>query len=603
MLRFFSLEWQTLNCFQVYFGLISVAPKCILKKKMIKRHLLPIFLIVAVSMAIYANTLKNGFVYDDKYIVVNNDFIKDIYNLPKLVSKNYFSLSGELSYRPVVTFTYFFEYALFGLRSWGYHLTNVLLHLVNGVSLYIFLTLLFRGPEFGSQKPIVAGQVPLFASLLFVSHPVLTEAVNAISFREDMLAFFFYNTTLILYLAIRPTPFSHKQLTVYLLYAVSCLIYFLALLSKEMAATLPLIIYFYEWLYGNKKKGLRYILSNPFNLGYLAVTAFYLYLRFYYFYDPSEGEYRPWEITERLLTVPYLVLSYLRLALFPVSLSADYLVMPVKSILSISFFIPAIIVLFLIYAAVVMRQLEKGVTFGIIFFVITLMPVYNIIPIVNPLADRYLYIPAAGCCVAFASAVHHLLKFRSASLLFFAVIGIYSVAVVNRNTVWKDDYLLWSDVVKKVPKNSRPYNDIGNVFYVKGLLNDAIKQYQTAIRLKPDFLEAHYNLGMVYAEKGRFDEAVEEYKIVVRLQPNEPQYRYVLGETYDKQGRFDEAIEELKKALELNPSFTEAHYYLGTVYLKKDLKDDARTEFEMTLKLKPDFLVVRELLGSLNREK
>ncbi|MBI3585339.1 MAG: hypothetical protein HY096_15485 [Nitrospinae bacterium] len=106
-------------------------------------HILSISLILLISIAIYSNTLKNGFVYDDEFTVVNNTLIKNFGNISKLFTKEYFTTSAEMSYRPVVTFTYFIDYALYGLKPWGYHLTNPILHAMNGVLLYIFLTLLF----------------------------------------------------------------------------------------------------------------------------------------------------------------------------------------------------------------------------------------------------------------------------------------------------------------------------------------------------------------------------------------------------------------------------------------------------------------------------
>ena len=105
------------------------------------QHILSILLILLISIAIYSNTLKNGFVYDDEFTIVNNTLIKNFSNLSKLFTREYFISSGEMSYRPVVTFTYFIDYALYGLKPYGYHLTNLILHAMNGVILYIFLTL------------------------------------------------------------------------------------------------------------------------------------------------------------------------------------------------------------------------------------------------------------------------------------------------------------------------------------------------------------------------------------------------------------------------------------------------------------------------------
>ena len=103
-------------------------------------HLLSISFILIIAIAIYSNTLKNGFVYDDESTIVNNTLIKDFSNISKLFTKEYFISSAEASYRPVVTFTYFLDYAIYGLNPYGFHLTNLILHAINGVLLYIFLT-------------------------------------------------------------------------------------------------------------------------------------------------------------------------------------------------------------------------------------------------------------------------------------------------------------------------------------------------------------------------------------------------------------------------------------------------------------------------------
>jgi len=103
-------------------------------------HILSVSLILIISIAIYSNTLKNGFVYDDESTIVNNTLIKDFSNISKLFTKEYFISSAEASYRPVVTFTYFLDYAIYGLNPYGFHLTNLILHAINGVLLYIFLT-------------------------------------------------------------------------------------------------------------------------------------------------------------------------------------------------------------------------------------------------------------------------------------------------------------------------------------------------------------------------------------------------------------------------------------------------------------------------------
>src|SRR3989338_8267359 len=166
----------------------------------IVKHLLHILLILIISIAIYSNTLKNGFAYDDEFTVVNNTLIKNFSNISKLFTKEYFSTSGEMSYRPVVTLTYFLDYALYGIKPWGYHLTNLLLHALNGVILYIFLTLCICSKLKAQSNYFQSSAFSLLSALIFVTHPVLTEAVNAISFREDLLCFLFFISALIIHI-------------------------------------------------------------------------------------------------------------------------------------------------------------------------------------------------------------------------------------------------------------------------------------------------------------------------------------------------------------------------------------------------------------------
>jgi tetratricopeptide (TPR) repeat protein len=609
------------------------------------RNLLSIFIIIIISIAIYSNTLKNGFVYDDEFTIVNNTLIKNINNLPKLFSRtDYFAASGEMSYRPVVTLTYFIDYWLYGLKPLGYHLTNLLLHSINGVLLYIFLTLLVPRPS--SLIPHLS--LPLLISLLFITHPVLTEAVNAISFREDLLCFMFFISALILYIVHRSSLTVHcSKFKAFSLQLLSLSFYFLALLSKEMAIILPLIIFLYEWIYGGKKehesheytngtnmkvinnKFIRVIrpfvsfvfkfLLNPYIIGYIAVTCFYLYLRFFLFHNPVEEDITVWSLSERLLTLPYLILKYLLLLIAPVSLSADYVIAPVQSLISLKFIIPFIIVSVLVLVSVnSARALEhqstshhsfintgaQDVVFGIFFFLLTLLPVYNIISIANPFAERYLYLPTVGfaiitgALVFWCSGAQKISKTRSIYILTVSIliISIYSFAVIQRNKIWADDYSLWSDTVIKVPESFKAHNGLGIVYDKQGRLDEAIKEYLTAIRFKPVYADAHNSLGNVYAKQGRIDEAIKEYKLALSIDPNYPEAHYNLGTAYGTSGLIDKAIEHFQIVLKLKPDFPEAHYNLGIAYHMKGLNDRAIEEYQIALRLKPGYTKAQDSL-------
>lgn len=543
-----------------------------------KRHFLPILLIVAISVTLYSNTLNNGFVYDDEHIIVNNTLIKDISNLPMLFDKGkYFSRSDEASYRPVVTFTYFIDYALYELKPWGYHLTNILLHAANGLLLYIFLTLFFNR-DIPSARLSLLNNPPLLITALFTTHPLLTETVNAVSYREDLLAFLFYTATLTIYLLIRPhrkSPNEWRTATG-LLYGASCLLYSIALFSKEMALTLPFIIYCYEWVYMDKSRR-RSVLSNYYNIGYIVIALAYAYLRFYYFQNPMAGGFYIPDIWERLITIPLLILSYIKLLLFPVSLSAEYVFLHVESVLSALFIISCFVIFYLLTIAF---RINKEIVFGILFFIITSLPIYNIIPIANPLAERYMYLPSVGFFISMASTIYLIpLKTRIGSnvhryafTFLLIILTTYSFGVVTRNKVWRDDYSLWSDMARKMPKSSRAHFGLGNVYVTQGNLEDAIKQFQVALQMDPNNLNARVKLVITY---------------------------YNLGVYYDEQGKFDRAIQQYQSALRLDPSVAEAHYNMGNIYMASGLKDKAKMEFETVLKIRPDYVPAQQAIELL----
>lgn len=587
-------------------------------------YLLSISFIVALSTAIYLNAIKNDFVFDDDLTITNNALIKNLDNLPKLLSKDYFPLSREVTYRPVVTFSYFIDYTLYGLNSWGFHLTNIIIHAINGVLLYVLLTLLYIPSSHIYDNSGRGILMPAMTAILWATHPVLTEAVNAISFREDLLAFFFFFITLNLYIAIQRNRFRTHQRSMPI-YLLSCVTYLLALLSKEMSATLPLIIYCYERTCSNKK--------NNYIIGYAVVTLVYIYIRFYYFYNPQEGNFPAWHLLERILTVPWLLYNYLKLTIFPISLSADYAVLPVKSIFSVLFIVPSVALIAISAMATIFRKRKKVLFFGMLFFIISLAPVYNIIPLRNPLAERYLYLPLAGFSIVLYGLIiplEYTKKSRALMLICLLLTGIFCIMTIKRNRIWSSNYSLWADAVKKAPYSSRAHNNLGSVFLKHGQLNEAVKELKRAISISPDFAEGHNNLGyayylqkrlepallelrhaiglkpsyaeahmslgMVYFESEIFDEAISEFKEVARLSPDSHNAYNNQGAVYEKLKMFDEAESAYLTAVNLMPGDYRYRYNLAKLYAKKGKVAEARRAFGEALRLKPDFVsAVREL--------
>ncbi len=568
-----------------------------------KLHLLSILILIAVSIALYVNTLTNGFVYDDKKSIEDNILIQSFNNLPLLFDKSvYFSDSKEMSYRPIVTFTYFIDHAIYGFKPFGYHLTNVFIHTLNGIFLYCFLYLLLSSELL---KRSIAILLSFIISLLFLSHPVLTEVVNGISFREDMLVFLFYINTISLYLILRIKPITNRRPSIImLLYLISCFTYVFALFSKEMAVTLVLIVICYEWLCGEKNVNLLQRLFNRYCIGYIIITIFYLYIRFYLFYNPKE-QIMGWCLVERFLTMPWLVMSYIKLSFFPINLSAHYMIKPITSY-SLPIFILSLIVLLYMFISITFTgTIKKIVFFGALFFLISLIPVYNLVPIFNPFAERYLYLPVAGLTMFVVLLFYQVIetynqkkitlnvwkidwltgdiKALNIFIIIFTIALLNSILIIKRNAVWKDSYSLWSDTVIKMPDSSLAHNNLGLAYVDMRSLDKAITEYRKAIKLKFDYTIAHYNLATAYVIKGQYTEAVYELETGLRFE-EDANAHHLLGIIYSRQERLDDAAKEFLTALRLNPSDVEAHNDLGSIYFKQGRNEDAIYEFSKTLK-------------------
>ena len=243
---------------------------------------LTIILPIALGIAVYINMLSNGFVFDDMYTIVHNDHIKDFgKSFPAFFNLDYFKIAqSEVSYRPVATLSYFMIYNLFNLNPLAFHLFSLLLHILNVIWVYLLVDLIQRNKTSA-----------MIAALVFACHPVLTEAVNCISYNEDLFATFFYLLALVLYIKAT-TNDKPSHIPIYFFALIS---FFLALLSKEMAITLPVMILLYNVTLSESagtngfiKQSIATIAKQKsYYLGLALVALVYLALRFKILVNPS----------------------------------------------------------------------------------------------------------------------------------------------------------------------------------------------------------------------------------------------------------------------------------------------------------------------------
>jgi len=617
--------------------------------------LIPVVIIAIVSFAVYFNALFNDFVYDDIPQVLDNPWIKDVRNIPEIFSKSVWSFKQEFGmsnyYRPMMHLIYMLNYHLFGLKPWGFHLLNVLFHV--GVSLMVFViaTRLLGGPEMSGIAPPLHGapadvlrslftshdsrSFAFIAALLFAVHPIHTEAVTWVAGLPEVSFTFF--SLLSFYLYIRAVAGFTRD------YLFSVVFFSLAILCKETALTMLLIFIAYDYAFQKDKGGLSAHIMQyiPFAIA----TGIYMVLRY-----NALGGFAPEKRYAYLSTYQYainvfpLFAQYVGKLLVPMNLNAFYVFHPVSSLFGTKGITGvAVTAAFVAFAMLSLRK-NRLVFFSILLIAVPLVPALYIPALgENTFAERYLYLPSVGFVILAGMLLDRTkaevvsgLPIVAAALLITG--GLYSVGTVHRNTLWKDNYVLFSDTVKKSPDAAVIRNHLGNALVEQDRFDEAIEQYRISIKLRPDYWKAYSNLGAAYGEKGLLEEAVEQLEIAVRLNPHQqseargnletaykflesgnnaleqlenivraapasPSAHYHLGNAYARKGLMKKAIEEYQGALKLNPYLIDAHYNLGNVYANTGQSDKAIEHLATAVSLKPDNPLYHNALGIIYGQK
>ncbi|MBT8365487.1 MAG: tetratricopeptide repeat protein [Deltaproteobacteria bacterium] len=555
-------------------------------------HLLPVSLLVLLCLIVYYNSLSNGFVYDDLGLIVENKYIKQPGRLiASLFNGSYFQFAGlEASYRPVATLSYFLIYAIAELNPFYYHLASLILHTLNAILVYWLANLIL-------QHRLRA----LMAGLLFACHPVLSEAVNCIAFNDDLLTAFFFMLALIFYIRIK----SEDLISNIRGYFLTLFFYILGLLSKEMAITLPAIVLLYDLVLRDVDRralNIKHLLNIVrkrifFYIGYMTVSLIYIGIRFFVLYNPRESLKAPaGSLFERIIYLPDHIFSFIKLTIYPGNLNADYVYSHPSSFFEIWNLIGVAVVLALVGFAFLIHRYSKEIFFGIWWFLITLFPVYNLIQIYHPLAERYLYLPIIGFCLVVpvavnAAAKRHFTKPSAVNVVTLipiaVILSLYSAATITRNPVWQNNFVLWSKTVQSSPNSLVARGGLGMAYLEQGMLDEAAEQFELSINLYPGHAKSYYNLGLVYHQKGDQEKALENFKRSVEINPESMRAHYNLATIYLKQGLWDRAIHHYVKVNELDPEIAMAHYNLGMAYAMQGKLNPAVSEWEKVLQLDP----------------
>jgi protein O-mannosyl-transferase len=534
---------------------------------------IPITLILVIIILIYGNTLWNGFTYDDWGVIRDSLLIRN----PKLIytffTKDYFTTSGEATYRPLVTLTYFLEFRIWQDRPWGYHLMNLVYHLIMVLLIYLWFT------GYVGKWP-AAG-----AALFFGIHPALSEAVNSIGYREDILAGLFVIAALLMHRAHLSKPNRIQSISAFIFVI-------LALLSKEMAITFLPLCFLSDYVFTNKA-----IIKQHWKqyLGYSLVSLGYLILRFWLMANPVK-EHTPYfgdSLVTAMISLPKLIWIYFILTIYPAILNIDRIVNPVKSIADLDMWLGLLLIIGLVIGIV---KSKPGYRWSLLWFLIAMLPILNFIPIYNPFGERYLYLPYVGIAGLITFILQKYQGKKFIITIFILCIITLSTRTVIRNHDWRNDLALYSSAAK-YPTTPRVHYNLGNQYRENKQFDKAMLEFQTTIAQAPYFVPAYNNLGMLYSLQGNDTAALIAYQRAVQISPNTAIAHNGLGIIYEKLNQTDRAIQEFKTAIRIKADYAETHFNLGILYLELNRAPEAISEFQQAIQWQPDFLNAYIYLG------
>lgn len=564
------------------------------------KHFLSIFSILIVGIICYANTFNVPFILDDVTSILTNPLVKDFDF--RLKSRILGDLSFALNYR------------LHGLDLPGYHLVNLLLHLLNAGLVYFLVQVIFTTPllqnfdgEKTAHRPAAAMMIGLGAALIFVSHPLQTQAVTYLAQRVAVLATTFYLGALLCYAGSR---LSSKRITAAGMLLISLLLAVAGVLTKENAVTIPLAILLFEVTFFRGAL-LGRLLPMAWYLLPLVAAPLAMLGRIGFSTDmlgevsrmTAEGGAPP-RLTYLLTQFPVIV-SYLRLFFFPVGQNLDHDI-PLRS----SLFDPAVLVSMVLLASLAaagfyfwrVSRRAKGSTnpllvlpaFGIGWFFSTLLVESSVIPIRDVMFEHRLYLPSVGLVIACSVALwvclsRYDLQRVITVFTIFLVAGstVLSVLTFMRNRVWRDEVTLWKDVAGKSPAKARAHGALGHALQRSGRQEEALRNYLEAVRLAPDDHIARNNLGTIYLTTGRSVEALEQYEAALRISPSNQEIHYNMGLAFEKLGRLKEAVAAYEEALRLKSDHDKAANNLGIVLYRQGRAAAALQSFKRAVELNP----------------
>ncbi len=573
--------------------------------------------IIFITILIYSNSIKNDFIYqlDDDGYITNCSAIKAINseNIQAIFTNAYVGL-----YLPLTMLTYMVEYHFFGLNPAAYHTTNLLLHLIN--VLLVFLLIYKIKPN-----PLIAGIVTLF----FAIHPMHVESVSWLSERKDLLFSMFYLLGLNTYIF-----FARNQQSKY--YLLTILAFILALFSKTLAISFPFFLILMDWYYGRKYASIKVLAEKiPFFALSLTFGLIAIYFGKTLNSQDTITPYFSW--FNRIFLVSDAILFYLYQMVAPINLAVyHYYPKTVGGALPLRFYISGAVLLLVVIAMLWLlffkiKKNRKDIILGLIFFVIPTSVILHIVPLGRAYTgERYTYLSYIGLFFLFAifaemvfdnkSNIYDKIKPWFAGFLVIVALA-FSFLTWQRNNDWKDSMTMFTDLIEKYPDHGHPYLCRGitkfqfgdnkgaledynqsikfdsldakvfsNRASVRGIFGDykgALDDCNKALKIEPEYINALSNRAAARLYLNDLTGAFDDFTACIRLDSSNLTYYRNRIMVSEKLGKSQQLLADYKKLILSEPANAANFAGRGVIYYKDGNYNLAINDFSKALQLKP----------------
>jgi len=445
-----------------------------------------VLLFIAGTLA-YLNSLNAPFVFDDGLSIERN---------PGVRLGNYYSGSW-LWPRSLLFITFSLNHRFGGMDVRGYHMVNLLLHLLAGILVFFLARRTFTRIGFSLFSPDWAAGL---SAAFFVLHPVQTESVTYISSRSELLSTLFYASALVVFSYWPEEKIGFlSALTIAVLFA-------LGLGAKETIISLPLSLLLYDFIFiarGNARVLLKHWRFYAVFISLGLVGSVYLLRQWLQFFQPDPQLLSP---LQYLLTQTRVIVRYIRILFIPISLNLDYDFRPSTTFIDAEVILCSVILAALIVMGLYWRRLYPILAFGILWFFVTLAPTSSVVPIQDVIFEHRLYLPLVGVCLMFPV----LSRRKSVACV---ILGLLLIGTVFRNYTWADEIRLYNDIVEKSPMKARAYNALTLAYMKRGQITQAETTAKLGIANVSGTgrYDLYAVLGNIYLQSGRYDDAIMAY--------------------------------------------------------------------------------------------